>query len=84
MNEVENAQEANTGYEEDFYTFEMEEDADMYEAAGIPAPASTPQPNTVNIAKTIESAISGLPSLKEANVTVKVCIVSTNNGSVNF
>jgi integrase len=81
---VDNAQEANTGYEEDFYTMEMEEDGEMYEAAGIPAPATTRQANSVNIAKTIESAISGLPSLKDANVTVKVCIVNTNNGSVNF
>ena len=84
LNELEKAQEANTDFNHDLYSFEMEEDPEMYQAAGIPVTQSTPQNNTVNIAKTIQSAISGLPALKESNVTVKVCIVSTNNGTVNF
>ena len=84
VDQVEKAQEASNDFDQDFYTFEMEEDPEMYEAVGIPVSQSTTPNNTVNIQKTIQSAISAVPALKESNVMVKVVIVNTNNGSVNF
>jgi hypothetical protein len=58
---------------EDLLSFVIEEDPDMYAAAGISFPAtSSPTNNKVNIQQTIKSAISSVPALQGANVTVKV------------
>ena len=72
---------------EDFdplFAFEMEEDPEMYAAAGIPLPVSSTPDNSVNIQKTIESAISSVSALQGANVTVKVCVIANNQGTINF
>lgn len=72
---------------EDFdplFAFEMEEDPEMYAAAGIPLPVSSTPDNSVNIQKTIESAISSVSALQGANVTVKVCVIANNHGTINF
>ena len=58
-----------------------EEDPEMYEAAGIPyQPPST----SSKIQQAVQSAITSLPSLQAANVTVKVLVMQDNHGSVNF
>ena len=64
--------------------FDMEEDPEMYEAAGIPLATSSALQNTVNIQESIQSAIAGLPNLQGGNVTVKVCVITNNHGSVSF
>jgi len=64
--------------------FDMEEDPEMYEAAGIPLATSSALHNTVNIQESIQSAIAGLPNLQGGNVTVKVCVITNNHGSVSF
>ncbi len=70
---------------EDLSNFFMEEDPDMYAAAGISFPAmSTRSNNKVNIQQTIESAISSVPAFQGANVTVKVLVMENNNGTIHF
>ena len=41
-------------------------------------------PNSVDIQQRIESALSSVPGLQASNVTVKVCVISNNHGTVNF
>ena len=62
----------------------MEEGPEMYAAAGIPLPVTSTPHNSVNIHNTIESAISSISALQGANVTVKVCVIANNNGTINF
>ncbi len=70
---------------EDLSSFIMEEDPDMYAAAGILIPAtSSPINNKVNIQQTIESTISSVPAFQGANVTVKVLVMENNNGTIHF
>ncbi len=67
--------------EDDLSGIVLEEDPEMYEAAGIPyQPPST----SAKIQQAIQSAITSLPSLQAANVTVKVLVMQDNHGSVNF
>ncbi len=67
--------------EEDLSGLVLEEDPDMYAAAGIPyQPPST----SATIQQAIQSAITSLPSLQAANVTVKVLVMQDNHVSVNF
>ncbi len=67
---------------QDFCDFVMEEDPEMYKAAGISLPDTSTAHNSVNIKKTIESAISSVPDFEESNATVKV--MGSNYGVVNF
>jgi hypothetical protein len=70
---------------EDLSGFVMEEDPDMYAAAGILFPAmSSPTNNKVNIQQTIESAISSVPAFQGAIVTVKVLVMENNNDTIYF
>ncbi len=62
----------------DLSDFVMEEDAELCAAAGIPVSDS------VDIQQRIESALSSVPGLQVSNVTVKVCVISNNHGTVNF
>ena len=68
----------------DLSDFVMEEDAEMCAAAGIPVSAPSTLPNSVDIQQRIESALSSVPGLQASNVTVKVCVISNNHGTVNF
>jgi hypothetical protein len=69
---------------QDFCGFVMEEDPEMQEAAGISLPGTSTAHNSVNIQKTIESAISSVPGFEGSNVTVKVCVMGIHRGTVNF
>jgi hypothetical protein len=53
-------------------------------AAGIPVSAPSTLPNSVDIQQRIESALSSVPELQASNVTVKVCVITSNHGTVNF
>ncbi len=53
----------------------------MYAAAGI---TYQPSSTSANIQQAIQSAITSLPSLQAANVTVKVLVMQDNHGTVNF
>jgi hypothetical protein len=64
---------------QDLFDFEMEEDQEMYESAGIPLPAMSTPDNSVNIQKAIEYAFSSLPALQRSNVKVKVCVMQLWN-----
>ncbi len=68
----------------DLSDFVMEEDAEMCAAAGIPVSAPSTLPNSVDIEQRIKSALSSVPGLQASNVTVKVCVISNNHGTVNF
>jgi len=68
----------------DLSDFVMEEDAEMCAAAGIPVSAPSTLPNSVDIQQRIESALSSVPGLQASNVTVKVCVITSNHGTVNF
>ncbi len=69
---------------QDLFDFEMEEDPEMYESAGIPLPAMSTPDNLVNILKTVESAFSSVLALKGSNVTVKVCVMGSNHMEYKF
>ncbi len=43
-----------------------------------------PPSTSAKIQQAIQSAITSLPSLQAANVTVKVLVMQDNHGSVNF
>jgi hypothetical protein len=70
---------------EDLSSFVMEEDPNMYSAAGFLFSAtSSPTNNKVNTQQTIDSAISSVPAFQGANVTVKVLVMENNNGTIHF
>jgi hypothetical protein len=68
----------------DLSDFVMEEDAEMCAASGIPVSGPFTVPNSVDIQQRIESALSSVPGLQASNVTVKICVITNNHGSVNF
>ncbi len=63
---------------------EMDEDPEMYQAAGIPLAGYSSVSNSMNIEQTIQSVTSSVPNLQGANVSLKVCVITNNYGSVNF
>jgi hypothetical protein len=63
---------------------QMEEDPEMYQAAGIPLPSYRAVNNSPGIEQTIQSVISSVPNLQGANVAFKVCVIPNNYGSVDF
>ena len=67
--------------EEDLSGLVLEDDPDMYAAAGI---TYQPSSTSANIQQAIQSAITSSPSLQEANVSVKVVVMQDNHGSVNL
>ncbi len=67
--------------EEDLSCLVLEEDSDMYAAAGVTYQASS---TSGNIQQAIQSAITSIPSMQGANVSVKVLVMQDNHGSVSF
>ncbi len=67
--------------EEDLSGLMLEEDPDMYVAAGITYQASS---TSGNIQQAIQSAITSISSLQGANVSVIVLVMQDNHGSVSF
>ncbi len=67
--------------EEDLSGLMLEEDPEMCAAAGITYQASS---TSGNIQQAIQSAIASIPSLQEANVSVKVLVMQDNPGSASF
>jgi hypothetical protein len=63
---------------------EMDEDPEMYQVAGIPLAGYSSVSNSMNIEQTIQSVMSSVPNLQGANVSLKVCVITNNYGSVNF
>ena len=63
--------------EEDLLCFEMKEDPQMYQEAGMSL-------YTTAIQRSIETTISSIPCVQGANVTAKVCVISNNTGTANF
>ena len=66
----------------DNFDMEMDEDPEMYVAAGIPPPMSADSADRIESA--VKSAISSLPNMQSANLTVKVVINRGNNVIMNF
>ena len=63
---------------------EMDVDPEMYQAAGIQLAGYSSVTNSMNIEQTIQSVMSSVPNLQGANVSLKVCVITNNYGSVNF
>jgi hypothetical protein len=57
---------------------------EMCAAAGIPVSGPSTLPNSVDIQQRIEPALSSVPGLQASNLTVNVCVISNNHGSVSF
>ena len=81
VDQAEKVEDASNDFDPDLFQFNMEEDPEMYEAAGIPVSQTSTANNSVNIQKTILSAISAVPALKGSNVTVKVVVIGSNYGT---
>jgi hypothetical protein len=78
--EVEVAQDVDNKEEYDQFIFKMEEDPDMYAAAGLPIPVCTP----IDFEKTISNVMNSVRHMNESNVNIKVIIVTGNNTTMNF
>ena len=67
------------------FLFAMEEDPDMYVAAGLPPPVPVRTSNTCDVDATVKAVISSVADMKGANVNIKVVVVSGNsNTTMNF
>ena len=67
------------------FMFAMEEDPDMYVAAGLPPPVPVPTSNALDVDATVKAVISSVADMKGANVNIKVVVVSGNsNTTMNF
>ena len=67
--------------------FNLEEDPDMYAAAGLPLPVPVPVPtyNPNDIDATVQRVISSVANMTGKNVNIKVVVVSGNtNTTMNF
>jgi hypothetical protein len=67
------------------FMFAMEEDPEMYVAAGLPPPVPVPTSNALDVDATVKAVISSVADMKGANVNIKVVVVSGNsNTTMNF
>ena len=70
------------------FMMSLEEDPDLYAAAGLPIPHTTVHhvKDKVDIESAIKTAISSAPNMQGANVTVKVVVISGNHNvnNINF
>ena len=76
--------EASVEEANDLAIFMMDDDDEMYAAAGIPPPTVRSTPSAVDIESTIQNTLASLPGLQGANVTVKVVMNTGNNATFNF
>jgi shikimate kinase len=65
----------------DDFMFAMEEDPEMYVAAGLPPPVTLPTSSALGLDATVKSVISSLGEMKGANVNIKVVVVSGNSNT---
>jgi hypothetical protein len=65
---------------EDFM-FAMEEDPEMYVAAGLPPPVPLPTSNALDLDATVKAVMSSVGEMKGANVNIKVVVVSGNSNT---
>ena len=61
--------------------FVLEEDPEMYAAAGLPIPNIS---KPVDVDAVIKNVMSSVPDMKGANVTYKIVVVTGNNSTMNF
>ncbi len=65
--------------------FEMEEDPDMYAAAGLPP--STPYVYTskpMDPETAIKNVMKSVADIKGSNINIRLVVVTANNGTMNF
>ena len=85
MKEDETGKVEEEGDEDKLVDVLLEEDDDMYMAAGLPAPSTSQQQQPVDLAATINSAVQCLSGLDNGNISVKIVVVSGNtNTTMNF
>jgi hypothetical protein len=65
---------------EDFM-FAMEEDPEMYVAAGLPSPVPLPTSKALDLDATVKAVMSSVGEMKGANVNIKVVVVSGNSNT---
>ncbi len=65
---------------EDFM-FAMEEDPDMYVAAGLSPPVPLPTSNALDVDATVKAVMSSVGEMNGANVNIKVVVVSGNSNT---
>jgi hypothetical protein len=78
--EVEGAEETEKKAEDDDFMFILEEDPEMYAAAGLPIPVSNPG----DVQATITHVMNSLPEMSGATENIKVFVVTGNNSTMNF
>ena len=67
------------------FIMDLEEDPDMYAAAGLPIPETPVAEKKQDLQTTIQKVVSSLPNMQGANVTLKVLVISgDNHGTINF
>ncbi len=88
------AQEA----EFDGFVFLMEEDPEMYAAAGLPVPMATPRAtptltatptatptaNPIDLGSTVKSMMDSVSEMKAANVNINVVVATGSNTAYEF
>jgi len=78
--------------ESDDVMFSMEEDPEMYAAAGLALPAATPTATHTftctatpqDVGPAVKHVIESLSDIKGENVNIKVVVVTGNNTTMNF
>jgi hypothetical protein len=65
---------------EDFM-FAMEEDPEMYMAAGLPLPVPLPTSKALDLDATVKAVMSSVGEMKGGNVNIKVVVVSGNSNT---
>jgi len=80
--------------ESDDFMFLLEEDPEMYAAAGLPVPTATPMAtamptvtstaNPVDLAATVKRVMDSVQDMQGSNINIKVVVVTGNNTTMNF
>jgi hypothetical protein len=63
------------------FMFAMEEDPEMYVAAGLPPPVPLPTSNALDLDATVKAVMSSVGEMNGANVNIKVDVVSGNSNT---
>jgi hypothetical protein len=66
----------------DEFMFAMEEDPEMYAAAGLPPSVPLPTTKAMDLDATVKAVMSSVGEMMGGNVNIKVVVVSGNSNTV--
>ncbi len=75
------AEESEKKSNEELSLFAMEEDPEMYAAAGLTPPVPLPTSKALDLDATVKAVMSSVSEMKGGNVNIKVVVVSGNSNT---